>query len=105
MKSTIEACTKVPLDNAERCAHFLRRSFSTLLIIGLRLVPRRRLGASMRVFEPVSITPQPRASTAGSLGEIQAKLQKLEQRDWWLWSMAVGVMLLVSSGVFRVNYH
>jgi diguanylate cyclase (GGDEF)-like protein len=104
MKSTMEACTKVPLDNAERCAHFLRPSFSTLLIIGLRLVLVGDSSPAMSVFEPVSITPQPNASTAGSLGEIQAKLQKLEQRDWWLWSMAVVVMLLLTFAVFTMSF-
>jgi diguanylate cyclase (GGDEF)-like protein len=58
----------------------------------------------MSVFEPASITPQPSPSSAGNLGEIQAKLQRLEQRDWWLWSMAVIVMLLLTFAVFTMSF-
>jgi len=58
----------------------------------------------MSVLEPVSLPRLPNPSTEGNLGEIQAKLQKLEQRDWWLWSMAVIVMLLLTFAVFTMSF-
>jgi diguanylate cyclase (GGDEF)-like protein len=58
----------------------------------------------MSSLEPVSLPAQPNPSTEGNLGEIQAKLQKLEQRDWWLWSMAVIVMLLLTFAVFTMSF-
>lgn len=36
--------------------------------------------------------------------EIQKELQKLEKRDWWLWSMAVVVMLLLTFAVFSMTF-
>ena len=36
--------------------------------------------------------------------EMQAKLRKLERRDWWLWSMAVIVMLLLTFAVFSMSF-
>src|SRR5712691_12958512 len=38
------------------------------------------------------------------LGEIQAQLEKLEKRYWWLWSMAVVVMLLLTFAVFTMSF-
>jgi len=38
------------------------------------------------------------------LGEIQAQLEKLERRDWWLWSLAVIVMLLLTFTVFSMSF-
>jgi diguanylate cyclase len=38
------------------------------------------------------------------LGEIQAQLEKLEKRDWWLWSLAVIVMLLLTFAVFSMSF-
>ncbi len=38
------------------------------------------------------------------LGEIQAQLEKLEKRDWWLWSLAVIVMLLLTFTVFSMSF-
>ena len=58
----------------------------------------------MSALEPVSLPAQPNPSTEGNLGEIQAKLQKLEQRDWWLWSMAVIVILLLTFAVFTMSF-
>jgi len=58
----------------------------------------------MSSLEPVSLPAQPNPSAEGNLGEIQAKLQKLEQRDWWLWSMAVIVMLLLTFAVFTMSF-
>jgi diguanylate cyclase (GGDEF)-like protein len=36
--------------------------------------------------------------------ELQAELHKLERRDWWLWSMAVVVMLLLTFAVFTMSF-
>lgn len=38
------------------------------------------------------------------LGEIQAQLEKLEKRDWWLWGLAVIVMLLLTFAVFSMSF-
>jgi diguanylate cyclase (GGDEF)-like protein len=40
----------------------------------------------------------------GGLVEIQEQLRKLEKRDWWLWSMAVIVMLLLTFAVFSMTF-
>lgn len=38
------------------------------------------------------------------LGEIQAQLETLEKRDWWLWGLAVIVMLLLTFAVFSMSF-
>jgi len=38
------------------------------------------------------------------LAAIQEQLRKLEKRDWWLWSMAVIVMLLLTFAVFSMSF-
>lgn len=38
------------------------------------------------------------------MSEIQAKLRRLEQRDWWLWWTAIAVMLLLTAGVVSLSY-
>jgi diguanylate cyclase (GGDEF)-like protein len=38
------------------------------------------------------------------LAELQEQLRKLERRDWWLWSMAVIVMLLLTFAVFAMSF-
>lgn len=38
------------------------------------------------------------------LREIQARLRKLERRDWWLWSLAVVVMLLLTLAVVSLSF-
>jgi diguanylate cyclase (GGDEF)-like protein len=35
---------------------------------------------------------------------MQAQLRTLERRDWWLWSMAVIVMLLLTFAVFTMSF-
>src|SRR6202045_2064149 len=47
---------------------------------------------------------QPDPSSEERLAELQEKLQKLERRDWWLWSMAVIVMLLLTFAVFAMSF-
>lgn len=38
------------------------------------------------------------------LDDLQEKLQKLDERDWWLWTMAVIVMLLLTFAVFSMSF-
>ena len=45
---------------------------------------------------PNSTLPEPPQETR--LEEIQARLKKLERRDWWLWAIAIVVMLSADSG-------
>jgi diguanylate cyclase (GGDEF)-like protein len=53
---------------------------------------------------PISNVPKPDSSSKASLPELQAELRKLERRDWWLWSMAVVVMLLLTFAVFTMSF-
>ncbi len=46
----------------------------------------------------------PDPSSDARLSELQAELRKLERRDWWLWSMAVIVMLLLTFAVFAMSF-
>jgi len=43
-------------------------------------------------------------SSERTLHEALENLQKLERRDWWLWSMAVVVMLLLTFAVFSMSF-
>lgn len=43
-------------------------------------------------------------SEKNNIGEIEDQLRKLERRDWWLWSMAVVVMLLLTFAVFSLSF-
>ncbi len=38
------------------------------------------------------------------LAETEEKLRKLDRRDWWLWTMAVIVMLLLTLAVFSLSF-
>jgi diguanylate cyclase (GGDEF)-like protein len=51
-----------------------------------------------------SISLKPDPSSDARLPELQAKLLKVERRDWWLWSMAVIVMLLLTFAVFAMRF-
>jgi diguanylate cyclase (GGDEF)-like protein len=53
---------------------------------------------------PISSIHKPDPSSQTRLPEMQAELQKLERRDWWLWSMAVIVMLLLTFAVFTMSF-
>ena len=57
---------------------------------------------SSSLSTPIALKPDP--SPDANLPELQAKLQKLERRDWWLWSMAVIVMLLLTFAVFSMSF-
>src|ERR1700688_896499 len=58
----------------------------------------------MSLSPPTSPTHQPAPSSDARLPELQAELRKLERRDWWLWSMAVIVMLLLTFAVFTMSF-
>jgi diguanylate cyclase (GGDEF)-like protein len=48
---------------------------------------------------------QPETETTESrFVEIKTELQKLESREWWLWSLAVVVMLLLTFAVFSMSF-
>ncbi len=36
--------------------------------------------------------------------EIHASLRKLERRDWWLWAIAIFVMLLLTVAIFSLSF-
>jgi diguanylate cyclase (GGDEF)-like protein len=57
---------------------------------------------SSSLSTPIALKPDP--SPDANLPELQVKLQKLERRDWWLWSTAVIVMLLLTFAVFTMSF-
>ena len=54
------------------------------------------------MFDPV--TPGPEQMVEKRAEEIRMQLRKLELRDWWLWSLAVVVMLLLTLAVVTLSY-
>ncbi len=52
---------------------------------------------------PDVASPDPSAGSNDS-PKLQEQLRKLERRDWWLWSMAVIVMLLLTFAVFSMSF-
>src|ERR1700681_3918124 len=49
-----------------------------------------------------SVVPdQPRETR---MEELQASLKKLERRDWWLWAVAILVMLLLTVAVVSLSF-
>ncbi len=52
----------------------------------------------------VALTQLPDNAAEERLAEIQKQLQKLERRDWWLWSLAIVVMLLLTFAVFSMSF-
>ncbi len=53
---------------------------------------------------PTSPIHEPDPSSDVRLLEMQVELRNLERRDWWLWSMAVIVMLLLTFAVFSMSF-
>lgn len=49
-------------------------------------------------------TQLPDAPPETRLEEIQASLEKLERRDWWLWAVAIVVMLLLTLAVVSLSF-
>jgi uncharacterized membrane protein YhaH (DUF805 family) len=58
----------------------------------------------MKILPPLPEVDKPDPSLDSRLPELQIKLEKLERRDWWLWSMAVIVMLLLTFAVFSMSF-
>jgi diguanylate cyclase (GGDEF)-like protein len=58
----------------------------------------------MNSSPPFSSLQKPNRSSDARLPELQAELHKLERRDWWLWSMAVVVMFLLTFAVFTMSF-
>jgi diguanylate cyclase (GGDEF)-like protein len=58
----------------------------------------------MSLSPPDSPVHRPDPSSEARLPELQAELRKLERRDWWLWSMAVIVMLVLTFAVFTMSF-
>jgi len=46
----------------------------------------------------------PEESVESRLKEIRASLRKLERRDWWLWALAIVVMLLLTLAVASLTF-
>src|ERR1700688_1812032 len=55
---------------------------------------------------PVHPSPSPilELSSSQNLTDIREQLKKLERRDWWLWSLAVIVMLLLTVAVVSLSF-
>src|ERR1700681_3260600 len=57
------------------------------------------------ISSPLATFAQPLDPLAEKrLAEVQEQLLKLERRDWWLWSLAVVVMLLLTFAVFSMSF-
>ena len=50
------------------------------------------------------LLPPEKPSEEKNITGIEEQLRKLERRDWWLWSMAVVVMLLLTFAVFSMSF-
>jgi diguanylate cyclase (GGDEF)-like protein len=64
----------------------------------------KQIRPHMKPSSTTLLSTKPAASTGLGLPEMQAQLQRLEDRDWWLWSMAVIVMLLLTFAVFAMSF-
>jgi diguanylate cyclase (GGDEF)-like protein len=58
----------------------------------------------MNFLPSKSSDAQPLPSSESVLRDTKEELKKLERRDWWLWSMAVMVMLLLTFAVFSMSF-
>jgi diguanylate cyclase (GGDEF)-like protein len=58
----------------------------------------------MNFLPSKSSDAQPLPSSESVLRDTKEDLKKLERRDWWLWSMAVMVMLLLTFAVFSMSF-
>ena len=65
-------------------------------------VPLRMNTTDSRV-QP-SPSPILELSSGQNLTDIREQLKKLERRDWWLWSLAVIVMLLLTIAVVSLSF-
>jgi len=69
-------------------------------MVGEAETSRLIVGASMTTGPPTV----PEEATENRLQEIQARLRKLERRDWWLWILAIVVMLLLTLAVVSFSF-
>src|SRR5713101_3715280 len=53
---------------------------------------------------PATFAPPLDPSAEKRLAEVKEQLRKLERRDWWLWSTAIIVMLLLTFAVFSMSF-
>jgi diguanylate cyclase (GGDEF)-like protein len=58
----------------------------------------------MNTLMPIPNSTSPEAPQETRLEEIQASLKKLERRDWWLWVVAIIVMLLLTLAVVSLSF-
>src|SRR5712671_3999044 len=58
----------------------------------------------MSSTSPATFAPPLDPSAEKRLAEVKEQLRKLERRDWWLWSTAIIVMLLLTFAVFSMSF-
>jgi len=58
----------------------------------------------MNKIVPITTDLPLESSNEARVAEIQEQLRKLERRDWWLWSLAVVVMLCLTVAVFSLSF-
>jgi len=93
------------VDNPERRADFNRSPISPPFMMVLRACEFARQRRPHMKLSPTSLLSAKSDPSSGlGLPEMQAELQRLEHRDWWLWSMAVIVMLLLTFAVFTMTF-
>lgn len=51
-----------------------------------------------------AIAPATELASLQQIEEIRQQLRKLERRDWWLWSVAIVVMLLLTVAVVSLSF-
>ena len=89
----------------ERRAHNIRSPLSPAFMMVIWIAD------SARNSQPQMTSPPPTEdshkldpTTASRLSAMQEELLRLERRDWWLWGMAVVVMLLLTFAVFTMSF-
>jgi diguanylate cyclase (GGDEF)-like protein len=92
------------VDNREHRAQSIQSPFSAAFIIEERIPNFAWDSLPAMNSSPTPHIPEPDPAAGARLLEMQAELQKLEHRDWWLWSMAVIVMLLLTFAVFSMSF-
>ncbi len=51
-----------------------------------------------------SPSPLPEAPSEARLEEVRAQLRQLERRDWWLWTLAIVVMLVLTVAIVSMSF-
>ena len=69
-----------------------------------RCSQRRVLGQTMGLDPQSQFAQTADSSEETRRAEIQEKLRTLDRRDWWLWTTAVIVMLLLTFAVFSMSF-